>query len=313
MCEFTNQIVKIDGKGTFLEVTSDMMPMGKIQFNFCTYDNNNAMTCALPFYLGETESIALATELVSGNLKNRKAGQNTYFEKSGGSNNIAALKKWCPWLKDGMHVARRFKVEASTKYEYLFKVEYGVGHKDGNLSVMDKVEKYIQIPLTWEAAVALGQKILFAWQSYNTLVYLKYQDKLFPEMQCNLFEPDATKEKPKKATKSAPAATKEKEPEAKAEGKAEAAADLTDTFLVVGKVESGEMKDGNYYYKVAVQSTTTNETGDLVFYPNQTKKVEERFEKCLRWLGENPVGKCKLPIIYSVGAKGGYIFKNFAS
>jgi len=91
------------------------------------------------------------------------------------------------------------------------------------------------------------------------------------------------------------------------------AADQTDTFLVVGKVESGEMKDGNYWYKVAVQSTTTNETGDLVFYPNQTQKVAERFEKCLRWLSENPVGKCKLPIIYSVGSKGGYIFKNFAS
>ena len=309
MCEFTNQLIKIDGKGTFLEVTSDMMPMGKVQMNFCTYDNNNAMTCCLPFYLGESESIALATELVNGNLKNRKAGQGAYFEKSGGSNNITALKKWCPWLKDGMHVARRLKIEASTKYEYLFKVEYGVGHKDGNLSVMDKVEKYIQIPLTWEAAVALGQKILMAWQSYNTLVYLKYPDKLFPDLQCNLFEPDAAKEKPKK-TADKPG---KKAEQAEMTEDTTPAADQTDTFLVIGKVESTEMKDGNYYYTVAVQSTTTNETGDLVFYPNQTKKVAERFEKCLRWLSENPVGKCRLPIVYSVGAKGGYIFKNFAS
>ena len=172
---------------------------------------------------------------------------------------------------------------------------------------MDKVEKYIQIPLTWEAAIALGQKILMAWQSYNTLVYFKYQDRLFPEMQCKLFEPDATKEKPKKA-----AGQKAEKNEAPKEEKT-SAADLTDTFLVVGRVESEEMKDGSYWYKVAVQSTTTKETGDLIFYPNQTKKVEERFEKCLRWLSDNPVGKCKLPVIYSVGSKGGYIFKDFAS
>ena len=65
MCEYTNQLIKIDGKGTFLEVTSDMLPKGRVQFNFCTYDEANAMTCCLPFYLGESESIALATELVS--------------------------------------------------------------------------------------------------------------------------------------------------------------------------------------------------------------------------------------------------------
>jgi len=302
MCEYTNQIIKIDGKNTFLEVTCDMMPMGRIQMNFCTYGENNAMTCSLPFYLGETESIALATELINGNLKMRKAGQNTYFEKSGGSNNITALKKWCPWLKDGMHVARRLKIEASTKYEYLFKVEYGIGHKDGNLSVMDKVEKYIQIPLTWEAAVTLGQSILMAWQAFKTLVYFKYQDKLFADLQCKLFEPDATKEKPKRAKKEA----KPPKETAKEDEK-------TDTFLVTGKVESGEMRDGNYWYKVAVSSLTTGEKGEMVFYPNQTKKVEERFEKCLRFLSENPVGTCKIPIVYSIGAKGGYIFKNFAS
>ena len=305
MCEYTNQLIKIDGKGTFLEVTSDMLPKGRVQFNFCTYDEANAMTCCLPFYLGESESIALATELVSGNLKNRRAGQNSYFEKSGGSNNIAALKKWCPWLKDGDHVARRFKVEPSTKYEYLFKVEYGKGHKEGNLSVMDKVEKYIQLPISWEAAVALGQKILFAWQSFNTLTYFKYADKLFPEMECNLFVPDATKEKPKRAPKVAANATIKP-----VSAKAEKAEEFTDTFLIAGDVESGVMKNGNVWYKVAVESSDKTK-GDLVFYPNQTAKVADRFEKMLRWVSENKGKLIPVPIVYSAGAKGGFIFKDF--
>ena len=296
MSEYTNQIMKIDGKGTFLEVTSDMMPMGKLLFHFCTYNENNVMTCMLPFYLSEEESIALAIRLSDERLK--KDGVETYYEKSGGSDRIQSLKKWCPWLKDGMHVARRFKIQNSTKYEYLFKVEYGIGHKEGNLSVMDEIKRYIQIPLSKDAAIALGEKILMSWQAFYNLTYFKFQEELFPEYSSHLFIPDPTKEKKKEIDFSHYEKKKD---------------DLCDQFLIIGKVESGELKSGEFWYKVPVKLIRSNETGNLVFYPNQIKKVEDRFEKALRWISENPSEKCILPVIYSIGAKGGFIFKNFAT
>ena len=92
--------------------------------------------------------------------------------------------------------------------------------------------------------------------------------------------------------------------------KAEKAEEFTDTFLIAGDVESGVMKNGNVWYKVAVESSDKMK-GDLVFYPNQTAKVADRFEKMLRWVSENKGKLIPVPIVYSAGAKGGFIFKDF--
>lgn len=293
MDRYDSQIIRIDGDQKFIEIVNSMMDKGILQMNFCEYNKSNQMTCCLPFYLSKEDSLALAIELVNDTLKTRSARKDTYWLSCGGSDNTTSLKKWCPWITDKMHVTRKFSVGASTKGEYLLKCEYGIGHKDGNLSIMDEVKKYVMLPITWQNAKAIGLCILEEWQTYNTVKKLKYSENLW-NMELNIFEPDNPKENTK--------------------GKNESSKDKATLEEIQGYfMTRGDFEQNGELFKLSVVEELSGELGEMLFYPNQIKKCLDKFEKLKGFIKSKPEG-ARILLAYSkkeTSDSSAFIFKNF--
>lgn len=216
MSETYSNFFKVNSKGAFLELVPFAFPIGKVQMNFCQYDEKtNKMTRKLEVYLEFKEALYLANSILSGRLDRKiaeaqKTGKfegkdvnayTSYFTVMGGINlegkpeRQKKAKEAHPWLNSN-YIARSFELQLSTKYKYAFTLKYGNGKKEGNLIAMDgKQQEFVQIPISELDAIAMAEEIKLNIQAYRTMFYMRFSDKIFPNLECNMFEPDSSKGK----------------------------------------------------------------------------------------------------------------------
>lgn len=214
--ETYSNFFRVDAKNAFMEIVPFAFPIGKVQMNFCQYEEQSKkMSRKLEIYLDFKEALYLSNSILSGRLDRKiaeaqKTGKfegkdinayTSYFTVMGGINlegkpeRQKKAKEAHPWLNSN-YIARSFEVQLSTKYKYAFTLKYGNGKKEGNLIAMDgRQQEYVQIPITELDAIAMAKEIELNIQAYRTMFYMRFSDKIFPNLECNMFEPDSSKGK----------------------------------------------------------------------------------------------------------------------
>lgn len=209
--KFDTQIARFDGQGVFLEILNTAFTIGKVQMNFCTYDTKtHKQTNKLEIYLDMGKALALAEMIVNTELDrkikemkdSKKANAYTsYFTDMGGINlhpngklnkvKYDKLAEQFNWLKEDKDLSRQFKLQESTKYKYMLRAEYSLGHVDdkGLIVPEGKPLTYVQVPITEDDAYILAINIKMHIQAYWNQYYGKFGDKIFPKQSCNVFIP----------------------------------------------------------------------------------------------------------------------------
>lgn len=209
--KFDSQICRFDGQNVFLEVLNSAFTIGKLQMNFCSYDDKtHKQTNKLEIYLDLGKALSFSQMILNGaidrNIAELKANKKafayqSYFTDMGGVNlhsngilnkqRFEKLSKQFDWLKEDKDLSRQFKLQESTKYKYMLRAEYSLGHVDdkGLIVPEGKPMVYIQIPLSEEDTYNLAKTIEIHINAYWNQYYAKFGDKMFPQQNCNVFTP----------------------------------------------------------------------------------------------------------------------------
>ncbi len=209
-----NQIIRIDAKNTFMEVVNDSFSLGKVQINFCKYnEKTKKQILRIEIYLSFDKARVLVYDILSGRLDKRisdakEAGSfeqqkinsfTSYFTDMGGINfsRNGGLGKWkfeknrkmYPWIEEGKVLSRQFKIMESTKYKYLFLAECGLGtiSSTGLIIPEGYPKETIKIPLTEENALELALGLKEHLEAFTNQYYQKFGDTLFKKQECNIF------------------------------------------------------------------------------------------------------------------------------
>lgn len=205
---------RIDGKNSFMELLPFAFAIGKLQINFVQYDEvSKKQTRKLECYLSIEEALTFSNLILSGRLDRiikeaKTTGKfeekevndyTSYYTVMGGivydnkPDRFKADKEKHPWLNSqNDSISRQFKVLVSNKYKYVLRCEYGIGKRNekGLIVPQGKTQEYIQIPLSEYDAIAMAKSIEMNIQGYINMFYLRFSEKMFPKLDCKLFEAD---------------------------------------------------------------------------------------------------------------------------
>lgn len=160
-----NQIIRIDGRGVFLEVIRNCFNIGKVQINFIEYDpkNNNQQTKNIPLFIDMDKFLVLANDILTGRIsalanKERerveklkkdlqaKGKETKYiyckeiFTDMGGIPSAKLVEKKEAWaerhpnkpmfrfdIPEGKALSRQFKITPGASQPWIFSGEQGIG------------------------------------------------------------------------------------------------------------------------------------------------------------------------------------------
>lgn len=205
-----SQIFRVDAKDCFLEILNSAFPIGKVQMNFIKYNSNtHKQEQKLEFYFDFNTALYLCNLITSGRLDRTIAAAaqsktfdgkpvndfTSYFTEMGGIN-CKDHAKWAkyneiyPWLTQGSSVSRQFKIQKSSLYKYMFRLEYGNGtvNEKGLIVPTGKSEVALNVPITEKDAIAMALTIQMEMQAYRNQFYQLFASKLFPGQKCNVYE-----------------------------------------------------------------------------------------------------------------------------
>lgn len=209
------QICRIDGKNSFVEVLADALNIDKFAFNFAQYDENtHKQTALLPVYVDALEAVALAERILNGEFNREiKAAQKEgtfngkpvndytpFFTVMGGikeasiEKNFDEMKKQYPFIQRGQAISRQLKIQRGQKYPYVLRVEYGPGKSDDKgliVPASGKPAMAISIPLANENAYEMAVAIKYAYQAYLTQYYTVFRRTLFGTQEASTYDNDS--------------------------------------------------------------------------------------------------------------------------
>lgn len=190
-----DQILRIDGKGCFVEFMSGMFEplkagkLGKVLLNFVTYnEQNNQQTCLIPIYIDIPKFSALTDDIRFGRIK-ALAGQEKKLVASGqkqyegaiwkdmGGTSAKILARQGKSRPDGMSESRVFEIVPARKENtYLLKATRGAGEEQNTNGIIAPKINYkdrntydqIQIPISDEDLRAVAKMIDIYIQAYYT-------------------------------------------------------------------------------------------------------------------------------------------------
>lgn len=302
---------RVDGNKTFVELVPFAFSIGKLQFNFCEYNDSNVMTKKLTVYLEITEALVLANYILSGRLDRiiNEAKQTGQFEGKnitpytsfytilggtiykGKADKFKSDKEKYPWLtSEDDCISKQFKVLDSTKYKYLLKAEYGLGKQNaqGLIVPQGQAKTYVQVPVTQEQAIAMAEIIKMNVQAYYTMFYMKFADTLFPNLECNLFKADSSYNK--NNTNSAPQnqksekvdnttenkAVENEQPKQTTSAPAKATVPQTQAMVVISNGKLTPYPDNETKFAIKAKREDNGNALNIVF-------MEEYYKDCERW------------------------------
>lgn len=210
--KYSTQIARFDGKNCFVEVLNSAFNIGKVQLNFCQYDEKTkAMTKRLDIYVDVNRMLVLCNDILTGNFakiveyakktnnfEGREVNDYTcYFTDMGGisedkvQKRLAEYQKTYPWVQSGKGISRQLKIQAGQKMPWILRAEYGLGvsSETGLITPSGKAADYINIPMTNESFKMLAMAIQTHYDAYLNQYYNKFSGELFPNDKCKVFKP----------------------------------------------------------------------------------------------------------------------------
>lgn len=222
MEKYSNQIIRLDGDGCFLEVLNNAFPIGKVQINFCQYDKQTKKEkIRLEIFIPFETTLALAKMITSNRLNQIMAiatrdgkfqgktlsSYTSYFTILGGKTIYANQKKkygeaqkMFPGLKedDGKYIiSRQFKIQKASKEGYfvVLRAEYANGKYGENRQIIPNGKSFaaVTIPLSEINTYAFAETITVSMQAYLCQYYQRYADILFKNQSCNIWQRSSMK------------------------------------------------------------------------------------------------------------------------
>ena len=209
---YSTQILRDDGKNSFMEVLNVAFPIGKVQFNFVEYDEKtNKQTKKLDIYMDVLQAVALAERILSGDFAAtvnaaKAAGKfngmnvttyTSFFTDMGGiseekvAKKLEEYQKQYPFVKEGQAISRQFKIQTGSKYPWVLRAEYGPGKSSdtGLIVPQGNAPVYINLPVDADSFYKMAVAIKYSYQAYLNQYYAKFGDKLFPNEKVKIFTP----------------------------------------------------------------------------------------------------------------------------
>lgn len=135
-----SQIIRIDGRNSFVEVMDGAFEIGKVLINFVQYDGNTKkQTGMVTYYLDFEDFMVLKQDVISGRIqalhkKNHTPGRVNFskaiYKQQGGTSarNLTSKGKARP---DGKSEARQLLIYAGDKIPFVLQGEKGAGEEQG--------------------------------------------------------------------------------------------------------------------------------------------------------------------------------------
>ena len=213
--KYSTQIARFDGRNCFVEVLNSAFNIGKVQMNFCQYDEKtHAMTKRLEIYVDVNKMLVLCNDILTGNFAkivehakktntfegSAVSDYTSYFTDMGGiseekvKRSFAEYQKKYPWAQEGKGISRQFKIQVGQKLPWILRAEYGLGQDSdtGLITPVGKSADFINIPMTNESFKMLAMAIRTHYEAYLNQYYNKFNKELFPNDKCNVYKPSAT-------------------------------------------------------------------------------------------------------------------------
>lgn len=180
-----NQITRKDAKNCFVESLNDAFAIGKIHFNFATYDatkpSGQRQTNNVHIYIDVDEFLELCRKLDCGELKfimqtkKKNADSTPIFEHLGGTS-AEMLKKRNKSREDGKSLSRTSKLIVGDKKDLLFVADSGPGEADAKGLIVPKFggrpENHVQIAMTFESFSELMLTTKVHYQAWLSAKYM---------------------------------------------------------------------------------------------------------------------------------------------
>ncbi|MBO4356053.1 MAG: hypothetical protein J5850_04285 [Clostridia bacterium] len=163
-----NQIIRIDAKNCFVESLNDSFEIGRIHFNFASYDltkpAGSRQTNCINIYIPVEEFLETSGYIrlyyCRGELEYRKNENNTKAVRQwlGGTSAEKLLRLGKP-RADGKSLSRIAQISWGNKSAVLFSAASGPGETDEKGLIRpafgNRPENYVMIPMTYESLVQL--------------------------------------------------------------------------------------------------------------------------------------------------------------
>lgn len=156
-----NQIIRVDGRNTFVEFMDSAFEIGKVLVNFISYDTKtNKQSAMIPFYIDMADFLLLEADVLSGRIaklaevekaKTSKGFPNSIYMQQGGvsAHNLKQRGKERP---DGMSLARQLKIIPGSKVPFMVQAEQGKGEENATGLIVSrygsKPDDRVMVPMT---------------------------------------------------------------------------------------------------------------------------------------------------------------------
>lgn len=181
------QIVRKDARNCFVESLNDSFSIGKVHFNFATYDLNKipkgkGRQTISGIYLAVDEFLELCRKLECGELKfiagnKKKNGDSTPIYQSLGGTSAERLKATGRSRQDGKSLSRTMQLTCGNN-GFLLIADSGPGETDSRGLIVpkfgNKPENHVVISMTFET---LSELLLITKAHYNAWLCAFYMSQ----------------------------------------------------------------------------------------------------------------------------------------
>lgn len=178
-----NQIMRKDARNCFVESLNDSFGIGKVHFNFATYDlskpKGQRQTNSISIYLAVDEFLELCRKLECGELKfiagnKKKNGDNTPIFQSLGGTAAERLRDMGKARHDGKSLSRTMQLVCGNN-GFLLIADSGPGETDSRGLIVpkfgNKPENHVVVSMSFEA---LSELLLITKAHYNAWLCAYY-------------------------------------------------------------------------------------------------------------------------------------------
>lgn len=163
-----NQIIRKDARNCFVESLNDTFEIGKIHFNFATYDlskpKGKRQTNNISIYIAVDEFLELCRKLECGELKyiinsKKDKGDNSPIYQTLGGTSAERLKELNRSRADGKSLSRTMQINVGNKSNLLMIADSGPGETDDKGLIVPKYgthpENHVVVSLMFESLSSL--------------------------------------------------------------------------------------------------------------------------------------------------------------
>lgn len=178
------QLIKLSGKDTFVEVLNNPFEIGKIVFGFAKYNEKaepgKRITDNIQMYMDLDEALVFSHDIISGKIpqlakieKDKgKPFPNEVYKKQGGTS-AARLKASGNERADKAPESRVLKLGPGAKSDFVLTAEKGKGEESNTgLIIQKKVETTLRVPITADDLKRLALVIQSHIQAYRVARYV---------------------------------------------------------------------------------------------------------------------------------------------